>query len=35
MKPEIQPGLPLQPFPTLALNAPLAPPAESGDTAPC
>lgn len=35
MKPEIQPGLHLQPFPTLPMASPLAPPADSGDTAPC
>jgi len=35
MKPELQPHMNLQPFPTLPMRSPLAPPADHGDTAPC
>jgi hypothetical protein len=35
MKPELQHDMNLQPFPTLPMTSPLAPPADHGDAAPC
>lgn len=35
MKPEIQHDMNLQPFSTLPMASPLAPPADHGDAAPC